>query len=198
MRIRRQIRRAARALSVCPGAFCLGAFCLAVLWLVGHPASAGETSAKGDRLVVSSGKGDLLDPKPASAAPASAVPASAVPASADPASLSAAAGSAAKPEPVVLSRGTAARKLIDVAVRDDGLWLNSFATRSMPLDAPGCAALSEEIVSRLPVSAVERLAEEDLMRQTRVCGVNGSLLVTCYGGSATVSLRPSQRGDGCR
>jgi hypothetical protein len=188
MRVRRQIRRAARALSACPGAFCLGAFCLAALWLAGHPASAGETSAKGDRLVVSSGKGDLLDPKPASA----------VPASADPASLSAAAVSAAKPEPVVLSRGTAARKLIDVAVRDDGVWLNSFATRSMPLDASGCAELSEEIVSRLPVSAVERLAAEDLMRQTRVCGVNGSLLVTCYGGSATVSLRPSQRGDGCR
>jgi hypothetical protein len=98
----------------------------------------------------------------------------------------------------VLSRGTAARKLIDVAVRDDGVWLNSFATRAMPLDAPACAELSEEIVSRLPVSAVERLADEDLMRQTRVCGVNGSLLVTCYGGSATVSLRPSQHGDGCR
>ena len=47
------------------------------------------------------------------------------------------------------------------------------------------------------VGAVERLADEDLMRQTRVCGLNGSLLVTCYGGSATVSLRPSQIGDGC-
>ncbi len=98
----------------------------------------------------------------------------------------------------MLSRGIAARKLVDVAVRDDGIWLNSFATRSMPLEAPACAELSEEIVSRLPVSAVERLAEEDLIRQTRVCGVNGSLLVTCYGGSATVSLRPSQHGDGCR
>lgn len=188
MRVRRQIRRANRAVSAG-----LGALCLAALLLAGHPASAGETSAKGDRLVVATGKGDLLDPKPASA-----VPASAIPASLSTATTAAAAGAAAKPGPVVLSRGTAARKLIDVAVRDDGIWLNSFATRSMPLDAPACAELSEEIVSPLPVSAVERLAEEDLMRQTRVCGVNGSLLVTCYGGSATVSLRPSERGDGCR
>ena len=170
MRARRQIGRAAPALSAC----------LAALLLAGHPASAAERSAKGDRLVVSPGKGDLLDAQPASADPASADPA------------------AAKPGPVVLSRGTAARDLVDVAVRDDGVWLNSFATRSMPLDAPGCAELGEKIVSRLPVSAVERLAEEDLMRQTRVCGVNGSVLVTCYGGSATVSLRPLQQGDGCR
>jgi hypothetical protein len=168
MRARRQIGLAARGFSAC----------LAALLLVGHPASAGETSAKGDRLVVSPVKGDLLNLKPARA---------------DPANLS-----TAKTGPVVLSRGIAAPKLIDVAVRDDGVWLNSFATRSMPLDAPACANLSEDIVSRLPVSAVERLADEDLMRQTRVCGVNGSLLVTCYGGSATVSLRPSQPGDGCR
>jgi hypothetical protein len=173
MRVRRQIRRAARALSAC-----LGPFCLAAVLLVGHPAIAGETSGKGDRLVVAPGKSDLLNLAPPRA---------------DPASLS-----TSKPGPVVLSRGTAARRLIDVAMRDDGVWLNSFATRSMPLDAPDCAALGEEIVSRLPVSAVERLADEDLMRQTRVCGVNGSLLVTCYGGSATVSLRPSQHGDGCR
>ena len=168
MRARRQIGVAAQALSAC----------VAVLLLVGHPAIAGGTSAKGDRLVMSSGKGDLLNMKPARA---------------DPAGLS-----TGKPGPVVLSRGIAAPRLVDVAVRDDGVWLNSFATRAMPLDAPACAALSEDIVSRLPVSAVERLAEEDLMRQTRVCGVNGSLLVTCYGGSATVSLRPSQPGDGCR
>ncbi|HUE47423.1 MAG TPA: hypothetical protein VMO81_14340 [Aestuariivirgaceae bacterium] len=163
---------------------CLGAFCLAALLLVGHPAIAGETSAKGDRLVVSPVKGDLLDMKPASAVPASL--------------STATTATTAKPRPVVPFRGTAARKLIDVAVRDDGVWLNSFATRAMPLDGPACADLSEDIVSRLPVSAVERLADEDLMHQTRVCGVNGSLLVTCYGGSATVSLRPSQHGDGCR
>ena len=174
MRARRQIRRAARGVSAC----------LAALLLVGHPAIAGEQSAKGDRLVVTPGKGDLLDLKPASA---------------DPAGLSTAStAAAAKAKPIFQTRGTAARRLVDVAVRDDGVWLNSFASRSMPLDAPACADLSEEIVSRLPASAVERLADEDLMRQTRVCGVNGSLLVTCYGGSATVSLRPSQHGDGCR
>ena len=183
MRSRRQIRRADRGLSAS-----LAASCLAALLLAGHPAIAGEQSAKGDRLVVTPGKGDLLDPKPASADTASH-------STATPATATTAA--AAKAEPVVLSRGTAARRLIDVAVRDDGVWLNSFATRSMPLDAPVCAALSEEIVSRFPVSAVERLADEDLMRQTRVCGINGSLLVTCYGGSATVSLRPSHDDDGC-
>ena len=174
MRSRRQIGRAARGFGIC----------LAALLLVGHPANAGAQSAKGDRLVVAPGKGDLLDAKPAGADPADLSTATTAP--------------VAKAGPVVLSRGTAARKLIDVAVRDDGVWLNSFATRSMPLDAPACAELSDEIVSRLPVSAVERLADEELMRQTRVCGVNGSLLVTCYGGSATVSLRPSERGDGCR
>jgi hypothetical protein len=183
MQARRQIRRAARALSACPGAFCLAA-----LLLIGHPAIAGE-SAKGDRLAVAPGKSDLLDPKPGGAEPASRSTAT---------TAAATTATAVKAGPVVLSRGTAARRLIDVAVRDDGVWLNSFATRSMPLDAPACADLSEDIVSRLPVSAVERLADEDLMRQTRVCGVNGSLLVTCYGGTATVSLRPSQHGDGCR
>jgi hypothetical protein len=173
MRARRQIRRAAQGLSAC----------VAALLLVGQPAFAGGASAKADRLVVSPSKGDLFDAKPASV---------------DSARPSTVSTSAAAAKPAFAGRGTAARRLIDVAVRDDGVWLNSFATRSMPLDAPACAELSEEIVSRLPVSAVERLADEDLMRQTRVCGVNGSLLVTCYGGSATVSLRPSAMGDGCR
>ena len=179
MRARRQIKRGTWNSSAC----------LAVLLLVGHPAIAGEPSAKGDRLVAAPGKGDLLDPRSVSVDPASL---SAAP------TATASTAAAVSAQPVVLSRGTAARRLIDVVVRDDGVWLNSFATRSMPLDAPGCAELGEEIVSRLPVSAVERLADEDLMRQTRVCGVNGSLLVTCYGGSATVSLRPSRIGDGCR
>lgn len=174
MRSSRQIRWAARG---------LGAGLTALL-LVAQPTGAAAQAAKGDRLVVSPGKGDLLDASAAGAASADLPTASTT--------------AAAKPEPVVLSRGTAARRLIDVAVRDDGVWLNSFTSRSMPLDAPACAELSEDIVAPLPVSAVERLAEEDLMRQTRVCGINGSLLVTCYGGSATVSLRPSKRGDGCR
>ena len=155
----------------------LGA-CLAALWLVGQPVAA-ETAlaAKSDRLVLQPTKSDLLDRRPGRAEPA---------------------GPAALDDSAFASRGSAARKLIDVAVRDGEIWINSFATRSMPLDAPACAELSEEIVSRLPVSAVERLADEDLMRQTRVCGLNGSLLVTCYGGSATVSLRPTRIGDGCR
>lgn len=178
MRARRQIRRAAACFSAC----------VAALMLVGHPTNAGENPAKGDRLVIAAGKGDLLDPNLANADPASF----------STATTATAGSAAAKARPIFRTRGTAAPKLVDVAVRDDGVWLNSFATRSMPLDAPSCAELSEEIVSSLPVSAVERLADEDLMRQTRVCGVNGSLLVTCYGGSATVSLRPLQHGDGCR
>ena len=193
MRVGWQISQATRALSARVVAFCPVALCLAALSLVGHPANAGETSRKGDRLEVTAGKSDLLDVQPASSDPASISTVNAASAT-----TAAAARPAAMAGPLVLSRGTAARKLIDVAVRDDGIWLNSFATRSMPLDAPACAELSEEIVSRLPVSAIERLADEDLMHQTRVCGVNGSLLVTCYGGSATVSLRPSKHDDGCR
>ena len=106
---------------------------------------------------------------------------------------------ATKPRPAFIVRGSPARKLVDVAVREDGLWLNSFATRSMPLDALSCAVLSDEIVEGLALSAgaVHRLAQEELMRQTRVCAINGSLLLTCYGGDATVSLRPAQHGDGC-
>ena len=150
---------------------CLAAFCF-----VSQPAPATEVrSKKADKLVVSTAKGDLLTPKPE------------------------------RPEPVTAARrefalgGAAARKLVDVAVRSDGLWLNSYATRSMPLEALDCAVLSDDIVADLglPAGAVERLAEEELMRQVRVCGVNGSLLVTCYGGAATVSLRRPQLGDGC-
>jgi hypothetical protein len=153
----------------------------AALWLVCQPVladAAREPAAKSDKLVVTPSKGDLLNRKPDRAKPGHP---------------------AAKPTPPLAPRGTRARELIDVAVRGDGLWLNSFATRTMPLDALACAELSNAIVSRLalPTEAVQRLAEEDLMRQTRVCAVNGSLLVTCYGGAATVSLRPSQHGDGC-
>ena len=156
--------------------------CLAAFWLAGQ-ATAAEAAqpayvAKSDRLNLNVPKGDLLNRKPERAGPG----------------RPAAAG-----EPDVTSRGTAARRLIDVAVRDDGVWINSFATRSMPLEGPDCAALSDDIVHRLalPAGAVERLAEEELMRQTRVCALNGSLLVTCYGGAATVSLRHPQHGDGC-
>lgn len=156
---------------------------LASLCLLAQQASAGEPAglalaAKSDRLAVMSAKGDLLTRRPDPAAPARPVAAA---------------------RPAVTIRGALATRLIDVAVRDDGLWLNSFATRSMPLDALACAEIGEEIVSSLalPVSAVERLAEEELMRQTRICGVNGSMLITCYGGDATVSLRPPQHGDGC-
>ena len=161
--------------------------CCAALWLAGSLALAGNApdaakARKSDRLAVTAEKGDLLIRKPDRAVP---VP---VPV----------------PSGAVTERGFAggkapARKLIDVSVREDGLWLNSFATRSMPLDAQACAEISEEIVSRLalPVGAVERLADEELMQQTRLCAVNGSLLVTCYGGTATVSLRHPALGDGC-
>ena len=161
---------------------CLSA-CLATFWFASQALFAAEVAqpthaAKSDRLEPEPAKGDLLNRRPERTRPAP--------------------GPAAEP-PDVTSRGTAARKLIDVAVRDDGIWINSFATRSMPLDGPACAALGEDIVQRLalPAGAVERLAEEDLMRQTRVCALNGSLLVTCYGGAATVSLRAPQHGDGC-
>jgi len=169
MQATRPIRQAALSLSAC----------CAALWLVSQPAPAAEPldAAKSDRQAVAAAKSDLLNLRPDRAEPRAA----------------------ATPAPAFGARGTVARKLIDVAVRDDGVWLNSFATRSMPLDAPACAELSDEIVSRLtlPAGAVERLAEEDLMRQTRVCAVNGSLLVTCYAGAATVSLRPPHMGDGC-
>ena len=169
MRAMRQIGRAAVALSAC----------LATLSLAVGPAAAGPAQGlKSDKLIATPAKGDLLNRKPDRAEP-----------------ISPPAGRT----PLPATRGPAARKLVDIAVRDEGLWINSFATRSMPLDAPECAELSEEIVSSLPlpVSAVQRLADEELMRQTRVCGVNGSLLVTCYGGAATVSLRPARPGDGC-
>lgn len=156
---------------------------LAGLLLLAQPAFPSEAAglapaAKSDRLAVMRAKGDLLYPKPEPPAPETPVRAA---------------------KPAIAFSGSLATKLIDVAVRDDGLWLNSFATKSMPLDAVACAEIGEAIVAglALPASAVERLAEEDLMRQTRVCGVNGSMLITCYGGDATVSLRPPRQGDGC-
>ena len=165
----RQIRWAATAVGAC----------LAALSFALDPAAAGPAQAlKSDKLIVTPEKGDLLNRKPDSVRPAS------------PPVIH---------TPLPPNRGPAARKLVDIAMKDEGMWLNSFATRSMPLDALDCAELSEEIVSSLPLpaGAVQRLAEEELMRQTRVCGVNGSLLVTCYGGAATVSLRPPKPGDGC-
>jgi hypothetical protein len=153
------------------------------LCLLAQPVYSSETpglapAAKSDRLAVMPAKGDLLFPKPEPPAPKPPVKAAA---------------------PAIPVRGALATKLIDVAVRDDGLWLNSFATKSMPLDADACAEIGEAIVASLalPAGAVERLAEEDLMRQTRVCGDNGSMLITCYGGDATLSLRRPQHGDGC-
>jgi len=153
-------------------------FCLLALPGFASEAPGLAPASKSDKLAVMSAKGDLLYPKPEPAAPQPPVKAA---------------------MPAIPVRGALATKLIDVAVRDDGLWLNSFVTRSMPLDADACAEIGEAIVAgfALPASAVERLAEEELMRQTRVCGVNGSMLITCYGGDATVSLRRPQHGDGC-
>ena len=172
MRVTRPIEAAAWGLSG-----------LAGLLLLAQPAFASEDpgiapAAKADRLAVMPAKGDLLYRKPEPPAPEPPVRAA---------------------RPAVPFSGTLATKLIDVAVRDDGLWLIIFATRSMPLDAVACAEIGEAIVAglALPASAVKRLAEEELMRQTRVCGVNGSMLITCYGGDATVSLRPPRQGDGC-
>jgi hypothetical protein len=164
------------------GAAAWGLSGLAGLLLLAQPAFASEApglapAAKSDRLAIMP-KSDLLYPKPDPPAPTPPVRAA---------------------TPAIPIRGALATKLIDVAVRDDGLWLNSFATKSMPADADACAEIGEAIVASLalPASAVERLAEEELMRQTRVCGVNGSMLITCYGGDATVSLRRPQHGDGC-
>jgi hypothetical protein len=168
MQARRRAERAVRLLT---------AF-LAAAWLLQHAATAEETSES----VQSAGKSDMLIINPNyQQGPRGR-------------------GSAAATDaPVPELRGPAARRLIDVAIRDEGIWLNSFETRTMPLNAIACADLSEEILLRfsLPASAVHRLAEEELMRQTRVCAVNGSLLVTCYGGAATVSLRRPHLGDGC-
>jgi hypothetical protein len=171
MQVRRRTGRAVRLLT---------AF-LAAAWLLQHAATADETSvhsaAKSDMLVINPKKGQPQNQQGPTGS-----------------------GSAAATDaPVPELRGPAARRLIDVAIRDKGIWLNSFETRTMPLNAIGCAELSEEILLRfsLPASAVHRLAEEELMRQTRVCAVNGSLLVTCYGGAATVSLRRPHLGDGC-
>lgn len=159
------------------GAAAWGLSGLAGLLLLAQPPLASEAPGKSDRLGVMP-KADLLYPKPEPPAPKPPVRA------------------AAPPIPI---RGALATRLVDVAVREDGLWLNSFATKSMPLDADACTEIGEAIVASLalPASAVERLAEEELMRQTRVCGVNGSMLITCYGGDATVSLRPPRHGDGC-
>ena len=181
---------------------------LGALWLSHHPTFAGETPrpvssvTKSDRLVIRPLKGNLLIVKrnPAKADRRAAVEKPVPPEVETPVPAAAERPvPAAIEKPVVELRKPAAPKLIDVAIRDDGIWLNSFATRSMPLDDLACAELSEEIISRFrfPASAVQRLAEEDLMRQTRVCAVNGSLLVTCYGGDATVSLRRPHFGDGC-
>lgn len=181
MRVMRPMRGVIRRLGVLLGA----------LWLVHQMAAAGETvhtvaAAKSDRLAVAPAKADLLNRKPAAEGPDS--PAAGRTGQAGPPAV-----------PGFIAGGSAARRLIDVALRDDGLWLNSFDTRSMPLEALECAVLSEEIVESLPLpaGAVQRLAREELMRQTRVCAVNGSVLLTCYGGSATVSLRRPGPGDGC-
>lgn len=158
--------------------------CLCIL-IGGHPALADQVTgragtAKSDKLVVMPPKGDLLNRGQTLADPGRAA-----------AAIMTGSGPASAP------RGAPARNMVDVALRDGGLWLNAFQTRSMPLAAPACAALGDDIVAHLPAGTVERLAEEELMRQTRVCAVNGSLLVTCYGGAATVSLRPARHGDGC-
>lgn len=185
MRVMRPMQGAIRGLATC----------LAALWLV-HQAAAGEAieavaAAKSDKLAVAPAKADLLnrEPEPGGPDAAGAGRPETVP---QPITAPAA-------EPAFMAGGTAARRLVDVALRDDGLWLNSFETRSMPLEALECAVLSDEIIERLslPGGAVHHLAREELMRQTRLCAVNGSVLLTCYGGSATISLRRPGRGDGC-
>jgi hypothetical protein len=92
------------------------------------------------------------------------------------------------------------RRLIDVAVKDDVVTLNSFGTSSMPLDGLACAQMAEDVVwdHSFPDPAVHILANDDLMHQVRICAANGHILITCYQNTATISLRRPTPRDGCQ
>lgn len=96
-------------------------------------------------------------------------------------------------------RGHMARRLVDIQLDGDRVLLNSFGTRTMPFDDTQCAGLGWQIVAQLsvPADAIHPLASDDLMHQMRVCAANGSVLITCYNGTATISLREPRPKDGC-
>jgi hypothetical protein len=96
------------------------------------------------------------------------------------------------------SRASGSR-MVDLSVQDGAVLLNSFGTKSMPLDDLACAEMAEDIVwhQSLPNEAVHLLANNELMHQVRICAANGHVLITCYQNTATVSLRRPAPRNGC-
>lgn len=169
-----------------------GAACLALVAQPGHAAEAGVPASQAGQAAATGHTVILKATGPAMAAPAVAAGKS------DLAVMRTGRGGEASGAAAPQGKSWTPR-LIDVAVSDGQVRLNSYRTTTMPLDDAACAELGDDLVDRFGLSpgAVQRLADTDLMRQTRFCAANGSVLITCYNATATVSLRQPSPNDGC-
>lgn len=167
---------------------------VAACWVVGPavaddtlPTRVGQVDHETTRHTVISKRGDLL-----------VTPHSATGALAKTDRHDASEGRDRTARPAVL-RGRVARRLVDIELDQGRVLLNSYGTRTMPFDSSECAGLGWQIVAQLsvPADAVHSLASDDLMHQMRVCAANGSILITCYNDTATISVREPRPKDGC-
>lgn len=107
-----------------------------------------------------------------------------------------------KPEPAVRktpSKPAGARRAINIAYKNGKLRINRFHTVKFDLPHRECRKFPRIIMTdyKLPRKALYTLADNLAIIQKRLCAANGSIMVTCYQGQATVSMRRSRPDDGC-
>ena len=87
-------------------------------------------------------------------------------------------------------------------IRDPGtgeLMINSFDTMAFPANSNSCRQLGESILQdvKAPRTALQVLAESRLISVLRICANNGSVVLSCRNGNATISPRRLRPDDGC-
>ena len=91
------------------------------------------------------------------------------------------------------------RRAINIAYKNGKLRINRFHTVKFDLPHRECRRFPRIIMTdyKLPREALYTLADNLAIIQKRLCASNGSIMVTCYQGQATVSMRRSRPDDGC-
>lgn len=77
--------------------------------------------------------------------------------------------------------------------------LTDFRTRTMPMNYGACKSIKNSFSEdfEIPPEQVTLLGDTGDFSQTRICTANGSLIITCSGGTATFSPRKKSAADGC-
>ena len=77
--------------------------------------------------------------------------------------------------------------------------ITDFKTRKLNMSRSACRARHGQIAAAfgLSGSAARIMADKAVLFQSRLCAENGEVVITCFGGSATVSPRQARSGSQC-